>query len=1152
MNKPIHLPSLVAEEAARYAADYDEQFKYNNVHDQFIAYLGNGDGSTVTAPDVQPPNTHVYYYTEQGTSVNTGVARLETPKIPYGQVSAYHGTPILIGKLPRRLNKPGECVLDIAGPAGEWVIGGGSITNQIINNYIYPQVSSLRFIRSEVTSPTSLGVTVVGPWPFRNRNSGVRSIYQTQTITTAIEDAVAALTAGQHQIAIVAVDIAADPETAGSDILVLLPGEVGTSGSALPNRSAFTISDVALINAAGYAPSSVIYLYYGQTAITEDDILRTFEIREGLGYPPLVDITPTPAGEFTNARIRVDSAGRVIFAESGTSGGGSGTTLVQYSASTTTRVNRSDAHVPNLPFDIADADPGGDGAYTTYFSFTPPVDGLYTIHLHLELDGHHAPGDAFCVTGGTNYPGYLFYADYWVPDGATRGPDLLDQTTTLHMTAGLVMEPIAIVGPGPWSPMVPDYVNLNSSSGDPFAQRSYIEISWKSSPVYGEQAAHNVLAGPVSGPPAAPLFRRPVTGDVQLSIQTVTANYSIVETDDVIFTSGSSSITLSLPTGAPVGKRLTIVAATFPGETSVMPYGLSGYVEGGGFAAPVVLRNDSLLADTCVAVLVYQGSDIWAFENGNVYEDSSVFYWSSRATVKNGGTGVSSFTAKGLIYSNDVNTLGSLVGTSAGQVARWNGTNWAAAALDTGDIGSGVLSVARGGSGVGTLTGILLGNGTSAFSGISGTSGKFIRHNGTNWTADTIVAADLPNHSAALLTSGTVGLARGGTNADLSATGPGFLKQATSGSAVTVSTLAAGDIPSLDMSKITTGTLSVGQGGTGATTLTGILLGNGTSAVTAISGTSGKFIRHNGTNWVADTIAAGDLPNHSAGLLTSGSISLGAGSTISVGGNTGLPSTGNVALFSGSSSGGLINMVIENYVATANNNATSLDFILGSGFSPTARIMANLDNAGTAATSLRFLTYNSGLSEKVRIQSDGSFGIGATSPSSLLHTLKSDSVTNAVTVIDTIEHRSTGTPANGFGLGIDFLLQTSTTTAQNAARLVASWNDATHATYKGDLIAYVYDAAGTGTPTARELWRGRGSGSAAQWAMFGGTPVGRQTSGADLTNNVASGGTNDQIDNWTNLTTYATDAAAIRNAIYQLARKVKQLNDGLRLYNLFT
>jgi hypothetical protein len=66
------------------------------------------------------------------------------------------------------------------------------------------------------------------------------------------------------------------------------------------------------------------------------------------------------------------------------------------------------------------------------------------------------------------------------------------------------------------------------------------------------------------------------------------------------------------------------------------------------------------------------------------------------------------------------------------------------------------------------------------------------------------------------------------------------------------------------------------------------------------------------------------------------------------------------------------------------------------------------------------------------------------------------------------------------------------------------------------------------------------------FGAFGAAPVTQPTSGADLTNNVTSGGTNDQIDNWTDLSTYSTDAAAIRNAIYQLARKLKQVNDGMR------
>lgn len=70
--------------------------------------------------------------------------------------------------------------------------------------------------------------------------------------------------------------------------------------------------------------------------------------------------------------------------------------------------------------------------------------------------------------------------------------------------------------------------------------------------------------------------------------------------------------------------------------------------------------------------------------------------------------------------------------------------------------------------------------------------------------------------------------------------------------------------------------------------------------------------------------------------------------------------------------------------------------------------------------------------------------------------------------------------------------------------------------------------------------------------FFAATTVAKQTSGANLTNNVTAGGTTDQVDNWTDLTIYANDAAAIRNAVYQLSKKLKQINDGLRSYGLFT
>lgn len=60
--------------------------------------------------------------------------------------------------------------------------------------------------------------------------------------------------------------------------------------------------------------------------------------------------------------------------------------------------------------------------------------------------------------------------------------------------------------------------------------------------------------------------------------------------------------------------------------------------------------------------------------------------------------------------------------------------------------------------------------------------------------------------------------------------------------------LVATDIPSLDASKITTGLLPVARGGSGVGTLTGVLIGSGTSAFTAVAGTSDQILRRNTAN----------------------------------------------------------------------------------------------------------------------------------------------------------------------------------------------------------------------------------------------------------------------------------------------------------------
>jgi hypothetical protein len=100
---------------------------------------------------------------------------------------------------------------------------------------------------------------------------------------------------------------------------------------------------------------------------------------------------------------------------------------------------------------------------------------------------------------------------------------------------------------------------------------------------------------------------------------------------------------------------------------------------------------------------------------------------------------------------------------------------------------------------------LIAANGTPAWARLAGqttTTRKFLRQTGTGSASalpawDTLVAGDLPTHTHAAgdINAGTLALARGGAAADLSATGPGFLKQATTGTAVTVATLAADDLP---------------------------------------------------------------------------------------------------------------------------------------------------------------------------------------------------------------------------------------------------------------------------------------------------------------------------------------------------------------------
>lgn len=86
--------------------------------------------------------------------------------------------------------------------------------------------------------------------------------------------------------------------------------------------------------------------------------------------------------------------------------------------------------------------------------------------------------------------------------------------------------------------------------------------------------------------------------------------------------------------------------------------------------------------------------------------------------------------------------------------------------LNTSKLTSGLLSVARGGTGIGTTPAgnLLLGSGTSAMTPLApGAAGSVVRSSGTTWTSSALAAGDIPNLGADKITSGILPVARGGT-----------------------------------------------------------------------------------------------------------------------------------------------------------------------------------------------------------------------------------------------------------------------------------------------------------------------------------------------------------------------------------------------------
>lgn len=191
-------------------------------------------------------------------------------------------------------------------------------------------------------------------------------------------------------------------------------------------------------------------------------------------------------------------------------------------------------------------------------------------------------------------------------------------------------------------------------------------------------------------------------------------------------------------------------------------------------------------------------------------------------------------------------------------------------------LASGTLPVANGGTSVGTLTshGVLVGEGTSAVVGVTGSTGQVLH---------AITGAD-PAFSAVSLTadvSGTLPIANGGTNLSSYTTGDLIYASAATvlsklPGVATGNALISGGVGSapswgkVGLTTHITGTLAEGNGGTNQSTYTlgDILYSSASNTLSKLAGNTigtKKFLRQTGTGAVSaapawDTIVAADVP----------------------------------------------------------------------------------------------------------------------------------------------------------------------------------------------------------------------------------------------------------------------------------------------------
>ena len=325
----------------------------------------------------------------------------------------------------------------------------------------------------------------------------------------------------------------------------------------------------------------------------------------------------------------------------------------------------------------------------------------------------------------------------------------------------------------------------------------------------------------------------------------------------------------------------------------------------------------------------------------NVTTNNQTPTWTASSSLANISSGETATTIFGKI-AKAIADLISHLGNSTIHVTEADKTAWNGKAAGTHNhaasaITSGTLGVARGGTGKSTITSgaILKGNGTSAIAEVTGTGALHATTSGSpafgtlpvscggtgNTAVDTTPTADSTkmctsggiktaldgkaasshNHAASAITSGTLGVARGGTGKGTFTSGA-ILKGA--GTSAVAEITGTGALYATTSGSPAFGTLPVSCGGTG-----------NTAVDTTPTANSTKMCTSGGIKTALDGKAASSH-NHSAANITSGTLAVARGGT----GNTSVDTTPTADSTKMCTSGG-IKSALDGKAALSHNHS---------------------------------------------------------------------------------------------------------------------------------------------------------------------------------------------------------------------------------------